>query len=89
MKSTDIVGYTFNADVFCPLCLVDAMEEEDGISNQIINPDYSVEDYLRDVAQHQGIDLSEPFDSSEFPKVIFADQVTDDRCGLCNEELNS
>ena len=82
-KSYDVLGYTFLADIFCPECLPKVMgaSEKDNVAQ--------VEDFLDQEAARLGIDRYDEttFDSGEFPKVIFADQVVYLTCGACGEEL--
>lgn len=84
MKAFDIVGYTFNADEYCPDCIVGAYN---GNSN-----DYDSETMLDILAGGKGIDRMDEssFDSGYFPKVIFASQVESaesDICGSCHQPL--
>lgn len=93
-KSFDIVGYTFNADQFCPNCIIDMLptgegEEFDGwkLAAEV---KMSVEDNLSEIAYAFSIDREEEtsFDSSEFPKVIFNGMASsDDMCGYCHTSL--
>lgn len=97
MKSYDIVGYTFNADQYCPEHIV---EQLDGQAPVVGSEAESKLDYI---AGMLGIDRQDEhsYDSGDFPKVIFADSVHDgcsadngyepgqcgDRCGACGEFL--
>lgn len=72
MHATTIVGYTYDADTYCDGCTVD-----------MLGP-------LDELAESLGIDPEDErsYDSSDFPKVIFADSVEDDEhCGRCHELL--
>lgn len=80
-KSFDIVGYTFKGASYCPEHIVEAVtstEEYDGwaLADRITMP---VEDNLNEIAAAFGIDRQDEssFDSDEFPKVIFRDQLND------------
>jgi hypothetical protein len=66
MKNYDIVAYTFNADIYCPNCIVGAYNGN--------SDDYDAETMLSLLASGLGIERNdeESFDSSEFPKVVFA-----------------
>jgi hypothetical protein len=93
MNATDIVAYTYQAEILCSRCTVDAVVGH--------NPDLppaeqmDVEATLDMIAADAGIDRADEctFDSSEFPKVVFADQVViepdpemdglTDRGGVC------
>lgn len=88
MNAAEIIGYTFDADQFHPNCLISGMVLARELSPAAL--DMSNEAVLDQHAGALGIDREDEhsFDSSEFPKVIFADQVTeDDICGHCGNEL--
>ena len=82
-----IVGYTYQADTYCPDCMVDMFG--------IFGPDTTVEQTLDRIACTRGIDREDErtFDSGDFPKVILStmlDTCPDcgpDRCGACHAEL--
>lgn len=81
MHATDIVGYDFNAEHWCPDCLLNAF------GNVL---DRSAEDVLDREARALNINRHDErsFDQSEFPKVIFASQVdSDERCCKCHNSL--
>ena len=81
MHATDIVGYTFNGQNYFPEAIIGAMpfgkgEAFDGwgLGEGI---DIPVEVNLTDLAWSFGFDREDEtsYDSSEFPKVIFASQI--------------
>jgi hypothetical protein len=81
MKAWDIVGYSYQAETFCPEHIVEQLAEID------LDP---VEHALDVLAQGRGIDRQDErsFDQSEFPKVIFASQVeTPETCATCGKDL--
>lgn len=81
MASTDIVGYTFQAENLCVSCAARAT----GWSG---HGDPTV--FIDDAGRRRGIDVDDEcsFDSDDWPKVIFECQVEDpERCGKCNELL--
>ena len=91
-KAFDIVGYTFNADNYCPNCIIDVLPTGDNeafggwqLANGI---KMSVEDNLSEIAYAFSINRNDEssFDSDEFPKVIFADSEWDIKsvCGSCH-----
>jgi len=92
--STDIVGYTYKADNYCTGCIIDALptgegEEFDGwkLTSGIR---MSTEKNLTELAYAFGIDRNDEysFDSSEFPKVIFAYMLDGPHyCSNCRCEL--
>lgn len=95
MKAWEIVGYTYNADNYCSgSCVIDALptgsgERYDGwkLAHGVR---MSTEDNLDEIAAAFGIDRNDEYsyDSSEFPKVIFASQLEgDERCAACGGAL--
>lgn len=78
-KAWDIVGYTFNADVYHGECL------------PLTGPgSESVEDVLDQLARDRGIDRYDErsYDSGDFPKVILDSMIEGpEYCGECWEEL--
>ena len=102
-RPDDIVGYQFNAGLFCTTCIVKELptgpgEKFDGwaiCGNPNVNAfgrPFSVEDNLNEIAAHFGIDRDDEntFDSCDFPKVILRDQADDDydiECFLCGTTL--
>ena len=88
MHATDIVGYTFRADTYCPAHIAKAMTstpEYNGWGRPACGPQMTTEEDLDEIAAHFQIDHTDEstFDSWEFPKVILADQAGDDSCDLC------
>lgn len=76
MRPDTIVAYTYQAETLCPGCI-----------NRQFNADgrlgYDAEPALDWHAKLRGIDRQDEasFDSCEFPKVVFADQI--EACGDC------
>ena len=85
LHATAIVGYTFNADTYCPGCI------EGALCDNRFSADHEPEESLDLIAAERGIDRMDEssFDSDDFPKVIFACQVEsdDERCGDCGQPL--
>jgi hypothetical protein len=81
--ATDIVGYTYAADVFCPDHIVYMVT---GNGN-----DYDTETTLGLLASARGIERMDEksFDSDEFPKVVFASDAwqSTDVCGWCGHAI--
>ena len=77
MHSFDIVGYTYRAEQWTPEGVVRQLLAERRAAPAAL--DMKVEDVLDQIAGAEGIDREDErsFDSDEFPKVIFADQVED------------
>ena len=91
----DIVGYTFNADNYCPGCIISVLPTGPGkafdgwgLASGVV---MSTEDNLSEIALAFGIDKDDEntFDSGDFPKVIFADSVWNhpETCGKCHGDL--
>lgn len=80
VHATNVVGYTFQADVWCGGCIAEVFS--DGT--------YGDAEYVLDSYAPAGVDRSDErsFDSSEYPKVIFSSQANDegwDHCHRCGE----
>jgi hypothetical protein len=86
-KLYDIVGYTYRADIFCTDHIVQQIDGEASVDDV----SGAVEEKLDYIATMFGIDRENErsFDSEDFPKVVFRDQVDPgiDRCSSCGEEL--
>jgi hypothetical protein len=92
----DIMGYAYRTDLYCPGCIVDQLptgpgEAFDGWA--LVPPaTMSTEANLDEIAAAFGIDRYDErtYDSGDFPKVVFRDQLeNDERCGNCGGELES
>jgi len=94
MSAADIVAYTFNADTYCPDCIIDALPTGDGqafdgwkLAAGVV---MTVEDNLAEIAHAFSIDRMDEwsYDSGDFPKVVFESQIEDvEHCGGCGREL--
>lgn len=88
--STDIVGYMFKADIYCPEHIIEAMTSTEdfegwGLAEGV---EMSVEENLNEIAAAFATDRQDEssFDSDEFPKVIFAGMGNEDvLCSVCGE----
>lgn len=88
MKSYDVVAYTYQSSLVHGRCLVDEMVRERVLSPAAYEMD--PETVLDQHAAANGIDRTDEhtFDSDDFPKVVFADEVQpDDYCEDCFESL--
>jgi hypothetical protein len=98
MYTDPIVGYTFNADNYCPAHIEDALptgpgEVFDGwaLAEGVNMP---TEDFLDELAYAVGYfrDDEDTFDSSEFPKIIRESHVRADvdetTCSVCQVPLS-
>jgi len=101
VKAFDIAGYTYNADTYCPDCIIAALPTGDGQAFDgwatvapfdgwatIVLP-MSTEDNLSEIAYAFQIDRMDErsYDSGDFPKVIFESSVEDDICTTCGRGL--
>ena len=86
MKSWDNVAYSYQSETLHPACVIERM-----IANREASPaarDMDTEEVLDQIAGANAIDRQDEmsFDSGDFPKVVFADGITDgetcDRCGM-------
>jgi hypothetical protein len=97
-KSYDVVAYTYRADNFCPDCIVATLGNERDVALASL---LGTEDALTALATLRGIDREDErsFDSGEFPKVVFRDQLgylyqadgvgasNVEHCASCGREL--
>lgn len=87
MNATDIAAYTYQAENLCPTCTVDAVV---GGFDPTTTP-MNVEAVLDEIAAGlPGLDRHDEssYDSSDFPKVVFAYQVEENEtCGECGEQI--
>lgn len=92
-KSFDIAGYTYRAENLCPACTIKALptgegEAFDGWADA--TGCMTAEENLSELAAAFGIDRMDEssYDSGDFPKVVFSDQLEDDEtCDRCGGEL--
>jgi len=94
MKSFDIVAYTYKAQILCPECTAAQVAKAIDWTGNIVMPMMdaeTVEEYLDRAAGFLQVDDREDewsFNSWDFPKVVFADQIEqDEHCGQCGEEI--
>lgn len=87
-RADEIAAYTYRAELLCPSCLIEAM-----IAIGDASPaarDMPAEDVLDQCAGANAIDRDNEtkFDSAEFPKVVFLDQLGDSAtCDACRSKL--
>ena len=94
MNAADIVGYMFNADQFCPKCIISALPTGPGqpfdgwaLADGVT---MSTEDNLNEIAAAFQIDRNGEYDTHDFPAIICCAHLNDspeDRCGSCHELL--
>lgn len=75
MHSTDVVAYTYQADTYCPGCILTMLAAKHGVTPDAVD----VEGALEEFAELDGMDYNDPYsyDSDDFPKVVFADSAND------------
>jgi hypothetical protein len=95
MNSTDIVAYAYNAETFCPACIVAALPTGDGQAFDgwdlaLGASPMSTEANLDEIAAAFGIDRYDEstFDTSEFPKVELLSSDDQGCCDRCGEEIS-
>lgn len=90
--SSDIAGYTYKADTYCPEHIVGAMTSTEDYEGWELAEgiEMDIEENLDNIAAHFGIDRQDEnsFNSDEFPKVIFRDQADGSACGVDGEPLS-
>ena len=93
-KAWDIVGYTFQAETYCPGCIIAQLSTGSGqtYDGWALTPGVSmpVEANLTEIAYAFGIDRDDEktFDSDDFPKVILSSEIGYcGACGACGGEL--
>lgn len=78
MRSDTIVAYMFRADLYCPKHISEALAQSGfAVAPGELHHAEAAETMLDDLARIHRIDREreETFDSGEFPKVCFRDQV--------------
>lgn len=96
MKAWTIVGYVFNADIYCDgVCILQALGEVtpalvDSATyitdiTTLFEDCGTIEGALGVIATRRGIDRDDErsYDSGNFPKVIFASEEFPDYCPRC------
>ena len=84
MNATQIVAYTYRAEILCPACVIESM-----VAHRDASPatrDMGAEPALDQIAGANAIDREDEysFDSSYFPKVVLSSQVEpDEYCNAC------
>jgi len=78
-----ITAYVYKADIYCTDCIIEAMLLAGEASPAA--RDMPVEDALDQIAAANAIDRQDEwtFDSDEFPKVVFSDDLSGEHCGGC------
>ena len=86
-----IAAYTFQADIFCSECIVGEITDVHGEDvNPCVRDHEDVEGVLDCIAREMSINRMDEssFDSDDFPKVIFSEDVSiGDICSGCWEVI--
>lgn len=90
-RSDDIVAYQYRAALYCSRDILGAMPfgpggDFDGWALAVGADPMTTEENLSEIAMAFGIERFDErsFDSGDFPKVVFRDQITDDdHCDVC------
>ena len=87
MNSFDVVAYMYDAGAYCPEHTVE-MLIADGIASGAARR-MPIEDVMFQCSQAMGIDADDlySYDSSEFPKPLFRDQMSQNTCDTCGTIL--
>lgn len=85
--SNEPAGYTFQADNYCPSCLIEVLIGA-GIASPGARDMVSIE-ALEQIAAANCIDFDDEYsyDSDDFPKVITNGAGAGEHCGRCSAEL--
>ena len=94
----EIVAYTYQADIYCPECILEVMDYEPRNKNE-----GNTEQYLSEIASDPSYPINRSdeysFDGDIFPKVVLACQLEsiedpenpgsfiEDRCGGCGDKI--
>jgi hypothetical protein len=83
-RSDEIAAYTYQADIYCPACLIETMIA-DGIAAPATR-DMPTDDVLEQCAGALAIDRHDDttYDTSEFPN-LFSTGSPDDTCTSCHQ----
>lgn len=88
MNATDVVGYMFQADIYCPDCIGGVLTSTPEYENFALAGGVvmTAEEDLDEVALAFGIDRHDEssYDSDVFPKVLLADPSVNRYCGACD-----
>ena len=96
VKSTDIVGYAYRAEIWCHDCMTTYCLTLPGNSDRMkVAATPPTEDLLDELAAKYEVDRHDEysFDSDDFPKVVFRYHLSDhvnegiDECHHCGWEL--
>lgn len=82
-----IYGYTFEADLICPGCLVENLIEQGRLAPAA--RDLGLEQALEQMASAEALSTIERMDSDTFPQAVgaYSGLTEEDSCGGCLEPL--
>lgn len=84
--ATNVIAYTYNAELLCPCCLIEAAPVEIETDDIHLMLDAWAEDAFGSADDPRRFDESS-YDSGMFPKVVFSTMAEDDECASCGEAL--
>ena len=90
VSAWSIVGYCYQADLWCTQCIVPALVARYLSASVGVESIDDTERALAYIAERLGLDICDEssYDSYAFPKVVFADQLTDYQvCANCADPL--
>lgn len=93
MALDDAIAWTYQADIYCPVCIVDLVATDYPESQDVdLSNAFDTEDKLFKLAGHLKIDYTDEYsyDSDDFPKPVFqmnSEEVWEDHCGHCHERI--
>ena len=85
VRSDEIVGYTYQAELLCPGCTAEAFLKTRTVKDYVREDLSRVEEMLDFFAKAEGIDREDlySYDSDDFPKPLLACQANGHEC--CDE----
>lgn len=88
MNATRVVGYTYNAALWHPHCIIEGWIQAGELSPAARDMDPG--EVFWQYAEANGLDELDRGDSEQLPQPVFADQdTTEDSCDACLEPLTA
>ena len=90
MHPTDVVGYVYRADTYCPAHTLALLLASEGIEGHGLShrPTEAIDRLGVSRLGGTAYEDERNWDSDDFPKVIFRDATEDGRCGTCGRTLH-
>lgn len=85
--SNEPQAYTFQADVYCPACMIEVMIDR-GDASPAARDMVSVE-VMEQISHAAGVDFDDEYsyDSDDFPKLVTNEGADGLHCGRCQKDL--